>query len=86
MKKKGFILVELRPTASDKEFIKHVQAKYLTGRDYCCSVVGKFHVVIEKNFEELKDVDELVTRIRNDPVLAGSLANTTTFLGTQQAS
>ena len=84
VKKKGYVLVELHQGASERDVVKRVRDDYLTDRDYCCSVVGKFDLVIEKNFEELHEVDRFVTQLRNDASISPSLAKTMTFIGTQQ--
>ncbi|MFX0099440.1 MAG: hypothetical protein ACFFCS_07650 [Candidatus Hodarchaeota archaeon] len=79
---KGYILVELLPHVNATEIVKYLYEKYLDGsEDYCCTIYGKYNLIVEKNSSELKDVDEILTKIRKDEFIKKNIAKTTTFLG-----
>lgn len=79
---KGYILIELLPHVSASDVVSHLNKGYLKGtKDYCCTIYGKYNVLVEKIADELKDVDDILTKIRKDGTLSKQIAKTTTFLG-----
>jgi hypothetical protein len=58
-KKKGYVFLELNASEDPKKIANRILDKFLEKKkDYCCSVLGKYDVVIEKNIEELAEVND----------------------------
>ncbi|MHA1370294.1 MAG: hypothetical protein ACTSRA_11335 [Promethearchaeota archaeon] len=85
--KKGFIFIEVSSNADIKEISKYISKNYLKDmKDYCCPVYGKFNIVIEKNFELLKELDDFLTKIRKDQNIKDYILKTTSFLAIKVSS
>ncbi|MHA1683400.1 MAG: hypothetical protein ACTSUE_20845 [Promethearchaeota archaeon] len=80
--KKGYIFLEIVPTSTLVD-VKGLISKYLTRGDYCCSVQGKYQIVIEKVAMKLQEIDTFITTLRKDDSIRKHLARTITFLGIQ---
>ncbi|MBD3187794.1 hypothetical protein GF325_13245 [Candidatus Bathyarchaeota archaeon] len=78
--KKGFICITLGRNGSSLKVVREIQ-KLLDVKDYCCSTQGKYGIVIEKNMEELSELDEFLTTLRTHPEISGIILKTITFLG-----
>ncbi|MHA1749800.1 MAG: hypothetical protein ACTSYF_14305 [Promethearchaeota archaeon] len=82
MLKKGYIFIDLVPGVDPKKFLKLIKEIYINSeKDYCCIVIGKYNLIIEKYFIELKELDDFLTRIREDKELKSKIKKTITYIG-----
>jgi hypothetical protein len=84
-KKKGYVFLEIKVSEDPKKIANRILDKFLEKKkDYCCSVVGKYDVVIEKRIDELAEVNDLLAKIRQDEKLGLIITKSTTFIGVHQ--
>jgi hypothetical protein len=84
-KKKGYVFLELNASEDPKKIANRILDKFLEKKkDYCCSVLGKYDVVIEKNIDELAEVNDLLSKIRQDENIGKVIKKSTTFIGVHQ--
>ncbi len=84
-KKKGYVFLELKVSEDPKKIANRILDKFLEKeKDYCCSVVGKYDVVIEKSIDDLAEVNDLLAKIRKDEKIGLVIAKSTTFIGVHQ--
>ncbi|MEX2680356.1 MAG: hypothetical protein Q6373_002050 [Candidatus Sigynarchaeota archaeon] len=84
-KKKGYIFLEIKASEDPKKISNRILDKFLEKKaDYCCSVVGKYDIVIEKIIDDLAEVNDLLAKIRKDEKIGPVIAKSTTFIGVHQ--
>jgi len=86
MNKKGFIFLDVGNVEDPKKIATRILDRYLDKEtDYCCTVVGKYTIVVEKFISDLPEIDELLAKIRQDDKINPVIKKATTFIGVQQA-
>nr|MDO8086292.1 hypothetical protein [Candidatus Sigynarchaeum springense] len=84
-KKKGYVFIELKAPEDPKKIANRILDKFLEKKkDYCCSVVGKYDIIIEKRIDDLAEVNDLLAKIRKDGNIGPVIAKSTTFIGMHQ--
>ncbi|MBN2154061.1 MAG: hypothetical protein JW839_21570 [Candidatus Lokiarchaeota archaeon] len=84
-KKKGYVFLELKSSEDPKKIANRILDKFLEKKkDYSCSVVGKYDVVIEKDIDDLAEVDDVLSKIRGDEKIGTIITKSTTFIGVRQ--
>jgi hypothetical protein len=85
MNKKGFIFLDVGNVEDPKKIATRILDRYLEkGMDYCCTVVGKYTIVVEKFINDLPEIDELLAKIRQDDKINPLIRKATTFIGVEQ--
>lgn len=78
---RAYILLRLSNVGSEWEVVERIKKLFDRERvDYACPVYGAWDVVVEVTFEELNQLDEVVTTIREDAVLKEVTEETTTMV------
>lgn len=86
MNKKGFIFLDVGNVEDPKKIATRILDRHLDKKmDYCCTVVGKYTIVVEKFINDLPEIDELLANIRQDDKINPFIRKATTFIGVQQA-
>jgi len=84
MYKKGFIFLDVGNVEDPKKIASLILDRYLNKKmDYCCTVVGKYTIVVEKFINDLPEIDDLLAKIRQDDKINPFIKKATTFIGVQ---
>nr|MDO8114113.1 hypothetical protein [Candidatus Sigynarchaeota archaeon] len=84
-RKKGYIFLEVGGAEDPKKISSRIQEKFLEKKkDYSCTVVGKYNIVVEKFIDELTEIKDLLAKIRDDEKIKPLIIKATTFIGIQQ--
>ena len=78
---RAYILLRLSHVGSEWDVCERIKKIFPRERvDYACPVYGAWDIVIEVTFEELNQLDEVVTKIREDGMLKEVTEETTTMV------
>ena len=78
---RAYILLRLANVGSEWEVCERIKNIFQRDRvSYACPVYGAWDVVVEVTFDELNQLDEVVTKIREDSVLKEVTDETTTMV------
>ncbi|MHA1143224.1 MAG: hypothetical protein ACTSRW_00630 [Candidatus Helarchaeota archaeon] len=78
---RAYILLRLSSVGDEWEVVERLKKVFPRERvPYACPVFGAWDVVVEINFDELNQLDEVVTNLRNDAMFKEILEETTTMV------
>lgn len=81
LKFRAYILLRLSNVGSEWQVCDRIKSIFKRERvTYACPVYGAWDIVVEVTFEELNQLDEVVTKIREDGVLKEVTEETTTMV------
>ena len=84
---RGYILVRLSKIGVEWNLANRVMSyKPVEGKwkvTYSTPVFGPWDVIIEISFKKLEDLDEVVTKMREDEEIRGSIEETTTLVSSK---
>ncbi len=84
---RGYILVRLSKIGVEWKIANRVMTyKPVEGKwkvTYSTPVFGPWDVIIEISFKKLEDLDEVVTKMREDEEIRGSIEETTTLVSSK---
>ncbi|NMC03855.1 MAG: hypothetical protein GYA24_01525 [Candidatus Lokiarchaeota archaeon] len=84
-RKKGYVFLEILAPEDPKKIANRILDKFLEKKkDYSCSVVGKYDIVIEKSIDDLAEINDLLAKIRDDEKIGSIIKKATTFIGVHQ--
>ena len=84
---RGYILVRLSKIGVEWQMANRVMT-YKSDNDewkvtYTTPVYGPWDIIIEISFKKLEHLDEVVTKMREDEVIRGSIEETTTLVSSK---
>ena len=78
---RAYIVLRLSSVGDEWEVVERLKKIFPKDRvPYACPVFGAWDVVVEVNFNELNQLDDVVTKMRNDSVFKDILEETTTMV------
>lgn len=81
---RAYILLRLAGVGDEWEICERLKKIFPLERvPYACPVFGAWDVVIEVTYDELNQLDDVVTKLRNDSVFKEILEETTTMVASR---
>ncbi len=81
-KYRAYILLRLSNVGKEWDVVERVKELY--SRDlvtYAVPVYGAWDIMVEVSYEQLDQLDNIVTKVREDEILGDAIEETTTMVG-----